>query len=143
MILKFEGGKELAAALAQLPARVSRRFLLESLEESAEPMRDRMESLAPRSPDAPHLRDQMVISRARTEDAREAAVVVGPTKRGFYGSFQEFGTAHHAPQPFARPAFDQTFAISLQILSQALWRELASKGISRTATAEAVVEGER
>jgi HK97 gp10 family phage protein len=36
------------------------------------------------------------------------AVVVraGPTKKAYYGMFQEFGTAHNAAQPFMRPTWD-------------------------------------
>lgn len=136
--LKFEGGKELMQALEQLPLRTSNRFVREALVEAAEPMRDRMEALAPVSDEAPHLKNVIVISKARTEDAREMAVAVGPTKKGFYGSFQELGTAHHGPQPFARPAFDQTWLQSLALLGSILWRELASRGIRRATT---VVDG--
>jgi HK97 gp10 family phage protein len=74
----------------------------------------------------------MVVSNARGFDLNEQGVAVGPTKAGFYGSFQEFGTAHHAAQPFARPAFDLTAQQSLQILVAVMWRELARRGISRT-----------
>lgn len=128
---RLEGGVELAKALATLSTAVSSRLLRESVIEGAEPMRDRMEELAPRSEDAPHLRDQMVISVERGEDRREAVVVVGPTRKGFYGSFQEFGTAHHSAQPFARPAFDQTWMQSMAIIAAALWRDLAARGVHR------------
>lgn len=37
---------------------------------------------------------------------RSAVCHVGPTKRVGQGILQEFGTAHHAPQPFMRPAWD-------------------------------------
>lgn len=37
---------------------------------------------------------------------RHAVVHVGPTHRGFYGLFGEFGTVHHPPHPFMRPAWD-------------------------------------
>jgi hypothetical protein len=68
---------------------------------------------------------------------------VGATRGGFYGSFQEFGTAHHAPQPWARPAFDATHQTSLRVFADALWRELAGRGIQRgSSSVEVPVEGE-
>lgn len=131
--VRLDGGADLARALSGLSARVSTRLIRESLIEAAEPMRDRMEQLVPVSDDAPHVRDEMVISKARSDtDARETAVAVGPTKKGFYGSFVEFGTAHMAAQPWARPAFDQTWLQSLGIFAAALWRELAGRGIRRS-----------
>jgi HK97 gp10 family phage protein len=140
---RMDGGKELVKALNQLSHRVSKKILLESLHEAAEPIRKRMEQNAPVSPEAPHLRDVMVIRTSRGEDARETAVAVGPTRAGFYGSFQEFGTAHHAPQPWARPAWEATSGQALQILGAAIWRELAGRGISRgMATATVPVEDE-
>lgn len=142
MIIRFSGGKEIAAALAKLPPRISKRFLIESLTEAAEPMRDAMERNVAVSPDPPHIRDVVVVGTSRGQDTREAAVVVGATRKGYYGSFLEFGTAHQAPQPWARPAFDATFQQALQILSAALWREMASRGIQRTETVETVVQGE-
>ena len=39
-------------------------------------------------------------------EGRHAVVQVGPTHRAFYGLFGEFGTAHHPPHPFMRPAWD-------------------------------------
>lgn len=38
---------------------------------------------------------------------RHAVAQVGPTHRAFYGLFGEFGTAHHPPHPFMRPAWDE------------------------------------
>jgi len=35
-----------------------------------------------------------------------AEIAVGPTNQVFYGMFQEFGTVHHGPKPFMRPAWD-------------------------------------
>ena len=147
--MKFEGGKDLAAALSGLPARVSKRILLESLTEAAAPLVLEMEDRAPR--DRGQLAEAMTVGRSRAgEDSREAVVAVGATRRGFYGSFQEFGTAHVPPQPWARPAFDATWQQCLQVFARALWGRLAVLGVkgaaSRTtfggADAPAHLEGE-
>jgi HK97 gp10 family phage protein len=136
MPLKFEGGEALAKALGSLSQGVSRRIQREVLKDAAEPMRREMAILAPHEPGAPDLRDSMTISSARGEDEQEVAVAVGPSKAGFYGSFQEFGTAHHSAQPFARPAFDAKASESLRLIGQGLWRELAAKGVGRARTVE-------
>ncbi|MGI3169987.1 HK97-gp10 family putative phage morphogenesis protein [Pseudooceanicola sp. C21-150M6] len=48
-----------------------------------------------------------LVAARRADKATRSAVVayVGPSKIAFHGTFQEFGTRHHAPQPFMRPAF--------------------------------------
>lgn len=123
--LTFGGGKQLAAALGELPARVSKRLLLASLAEASEPLRLEMEQRAPR--ESGQLSEAMVVRPARTRDQRETAVAVGASRRGYYGSFQEFGTAHVTPQPWARPAFEATWRTCLKILSDALWTRIAAK----------------
>jgi HK97 gp10 family phage protein len=142
MGLTFEGGPALAKALASLSQGVSRRIQREVLREAAEPMRREMAVLAPHEPGAPDLRESMTISPAKGEDEQEVAVAVGPSRKAFYGSFQEFGTAHHGAQPFARPAFDSKVSTSLDLIGKGLWRELAGKGIGRARTIQTPVQGE-
>lgn len=138
----FTGGQELQKALEQLPARVSKRFQLEALEHAAEPMRRAMELKAPVEPGKPDLRDTMVISRARGVDAKAAVVAVGPSRKGWHGSFQELGTAHVAPQPFVRPAFAEKAQEAMQRLGADIWASLASRGISRSVSSAVAVMGE-
>jgi HK97 gp10 family phage protein len=137
MRLRFEGGKELAANLEKLSKALSRKIQRDALTEAAEPLRARMGELAPRSDKTSgvHLADDIVISSARGQDSDEVAVAVGPSPTTFYGGLQEFGTAHHGAQPFARPAFDSEVDEALEILAAALWRELAARGIARTVSA--------
>lgn len=126
--LEFTGGPELAAALQTLAKRASTTVALEALAEAAEPLRARMEDDAP--VETGRLADVMVISRSRGRDAREQAVAVGASRPGFYGSFVEFGTAHMGPQPWARPAFDQTWQACLRLLASGLWSRLAARGVA-------------
>lgn len=42
----------------------------------------------------------------------------------FYGLFQEFGTAHHAAQPFMRPAFEQSKEQALIEMTDSLRRRI-------------------
>lgn len=124
------GGSLLARGLAGLPERVSKTVQRQALRAAAEPMRDAMAKLAPQEPGKPDLRDSMTISNARGGEHifdEEVAVAVGPSRAGFYGIFQEFGTIHHGAQPFARPAFDQNVRKALDILSKFLWAALAKR----------------
>lgn len=95
----------------------------------------------------------------RNDDKRQA-VAVGPARLltgahsvigrdgshrtigySFYSLFQEFGTIHHAAQPFARPAFDETAKTSLGIIGKAAWRELAGRGIGRSHSSRGPISG--
>lgn len=52
------------------------------------------------------LADEIVVGEPVTDGGR-VSVAVGPSEDAFYGIFQEVGTAHHAAQPFLRPAIDE------------------------------------
>jgi HK97 gp10 family phage protein len=133
--MRFEGGKELAAALRGLKAGVSKRIQREVLTDVAEPMRNAMSRNAPREPGAPDLADNIRISNGRKLDVvtdTEVAVRVGPTKAFFYGHIQEYGTVQHGPQPFMRPAFDAEAPKALTQIARRLWTELAARGVSRS-----------
>jgi HK97 gp10 family phage protein len=127
--LKFEGGSELAAALSELSLKLSSRLLREVLAEAGEPIRKTASSLAPRRSPAPNIADNIAISRAQTED--QAAVKIGPAKGFAYGLPLEIGTRKMQAHPFLRPAFEANRDRSLGIVRDALWRELAGKGIQR------------
>lgn len=135
--LKFEGGAELQQALGQLSDRVSKKVQLEALTFAADLPRRRMQELVHVEPGKPDIKDHMVITPVRGE----VAVSVGPAKASFYGSFLEFGTRHAEAFPFARPAFDQTWQKSLELISQDLWAAMAARRIGRSSTVETGVTG--
>jgi len=53
-----------------------------------------------------------------------AVMHVGPAADRFYAHLQEFGTAHHGPQPFLRPAFDAKGPEALSIIERDLGDEI-------------------
>jgi HK97 gp10 family phage protein len=61
-----------------------------------------------------------------------AEVAVGPTTKVFYGMFQEFGTAHHGPKPFLRPAWDSHKMDALNSIKDDLKEEI-DKAVQRAA----------
>lgn len=135
--MRVEGGTETAAALAKLSTALSTRILRGALAEGAEPIRQSMGSGAPRSDEAPHVADNIVVSTARTED--QAAVAIGPARGFGYALPLEIGTVDTAAQPFARPAYDGNIERSQGIISAAIWRELAGRGIGRSIASPAAV----
>lgn len=63
---------------------------------------------------------------------RAASCKVGPTKAVGQGILQEFGTAHHKPQPFMRPAWDTKKEAAAQEVQSALEEEI-KKAVDRAA----------
>lgn len=138
--MRFEGGDELAAALALLSPRVGKSVLRGALFDGAEPMRSDASRRAPREPGAPDLADNIGVAALRDRE-NMATVGIGPTDQFFfYDLFQELGTVHHQAQPFYRPAFDQNIEKSLGIIGQELWRALTARGFGvRSASAPSPV----
>ncbi len=127
--LTLTGDQHLSEALLALSDELKPAVLFEALEQAGEPMRARMAQLAPRGDQAPHMADNIGISRLRRVDGvtlhdDEVAVAIGPTKGFFYGYFQERGTIHHAAQPFVRPAFDSERDHALNAIARELWAAL-------------------
>lgn len=129
--VRFEGGEELARTLNTLSKRLSNRIVKDALLAAGEPMRASVARQAPVKPGAPDLAKNISIAPRNARGA-DVSVGIGPTKKSFfYDLFQEFGTVNHGAQPFYRPAFDEHVPTVLGKLGQALWTELAGRGISR------------
>lgn len=144
--MKISGGPQFAKALQALPFEKSRGLLVKILKHAAEPVRERMEQLAPVEPGKPDLKDAIVVQsvrkiddgtelEARVLDDSEAAVAIGPSKDAFYGIFQEYGVAPHGthpgnrPQPFARPAWDEQQLTALKIVQDDIWAHLRNTAV--------------
>lgn len=135
--LQVQGIEALKKALSALAFDDARHVKEGILKHAAEPMADRMGELAPWEPGRPDLKDSIRVQVVRSfQDAEigqidladdEAAVAVGPSKDAFYGYFQEYGVPPHGthpgnpPQPFARPAFDETSDTALKIVADDSW----------------------
>lgn len=127
---KFTGGAEIARRLLELPPEVSRRVLQGASRKAGNVIRDAARARAPVS-EYPehrqgHLRDNIIVS-VLTRHAMKVVMAIH-TGRAFWGNFLEFGTARMPPQPFMRPALDETADKALAVLG----RELG-KGVEREA----------
>lgn len=138
---KFEGGKEIAAALLQLSDRGARAIQQEALLDGAEVIRPAIAKAAPRRAPKPDIADNIVTSRLNVTEEHGGGLAVGPQKGFYYGTFLEFGTAHMSAQPFMRPGFDTTVGEALTTIGSSFWRELAAKGIHRSSAGSVPVEG--
>ncbi len=142
MKFKHRIDDNITARLRQMSDAVSHEVAIEALKEAAEPIRALASALAPRSNQAPHLADNIIVSettrvrgfggsgRWRDVDPFVSTVAIGPSYRPediFYGQFQEFGTAHHAAQPFLRPAFDVMRSRVPKMIAASLGRAIARR----------------
>jgi HK97 gp10 family phage protein len=144
MSYKLDGFAELDRQLEKMKPAMGKASMRRSAKKAAQPMADLMARLAPR--DEGDLSGSIAVStkldkrqaglhrKMFRNDKAAAEVFIGPSydlgAGGRHGHLLEFGTQHHAPQPFARPAWDQDKDQMLKRLSQALWQDI-QKTIAR------------
>lgn len=137
--VKFEGGRALDAALSQFNERKRRAIGRKALDNAGEIMAKAMRSKAPVEQGG--LRESIDVSGTLSKSARSAhrkvaeqERYVGPDSRPAAVQ-QEFGNENHPPQPFARPAFDETQDEVLKRLGDELWVgiEQAARSAARKA----------
>lgn len=150
--MRVEGLRELDKALAELPKSAAKATLRRVLKKAGKPIAIKAASLAPvdtanlalsidyatRKPHdheggrqafgrvmrAGGSRDQAIAaSRAASANNAFAEAFVGPGRHP-QAIMQEFGTVHHGPQPFMRPAWDATKGKALQIIIAELAGEI-------------------
>lgn len=141
--VKIEGLRDLEQALGEVSQAAGRGAMRRALIKAGGPLVDKAKALAP--VDSGALRASFAISaKLGTRQARlqrglglsksEVRVYVGPSydlgDGGRHAHLVEFGTRHHGPQPFMRPAWSQDKRAVLQRLQEAVWAEL-QKSIAR------------
>lgn len=145
--VKVEGLRELEKALADLPKATGKSAMRRVLKKRAQPVADAARSLAPHG--VGHLEDSITVSTKRpvgqkSESQRAFAaagggaagraaakaagsspvlIFIGPGRHP-QASLQEFGTSHHGPQPYMRPAWDRTKDAVLDGIKDDLWAEV-------------------
>jgi HK97 gp10 family phage protein len=158
--VKVEGLRGIKDALAELPKATGKNVMLRVLKQHAEPIADAARQLAP--VDQGDLKRSIrVLARKAGGDAGKAAfaeamrsgasraeagqaaraanrsaknaveVAIGPGRHP-QAIMQEFGTHHHAAQPFMRPAWDRYREELLPSIGKAMWDEIEA-AVSRRA----------
>ncbi len=137
---KIEGLAGLDQALGELPKSTARATLVRTGKKALEPFLADVKTLAPidadpaNSPKRPPgtLRDSYVIGTRLNKSQRKAVRKEGKNFAEVYagtndraGVQTEFGNAHQAAQPHARPAWDGTKVATLDAVSKLLWDEIA------------------
>jgi len=143
--VKLEGFDGFERNLAQLERLATRKAVARrALKKAAEPMADLASGLAP--VDKGNLANSVIVGtkldgrqakmhrRMFKGDRTSVEMFVGPSyllgDGGRHGHLQEFGTVHHAPQPFMRPAWDRDHKALLQRLGELMAVEI-EKAITR------------
>ncbi len=130
--VRVEGLREVDAALGQLGKATGRNVMRRVAVARLEPMAEEMRRRAP--VDQTDLRDSIAVTTKRPKGHRKQSEVeayAGPGRHP-QAHLQEFGTQHHGPQPFARPAWDQGKDALLDGIADDLWSEI-SKAAARQA----------
>ncbi len=113
----IQGLDELLKKLDALPYAVSKLVVARALRKGAEPIRAEAEREAPFL--SGRLQQEEVITVGE-QTATEAIAKIGPSKKAFYGLFQELGTAHQTPQKFLEPAFEAKVSEATQLIGEEL-----------------------
>ncbi len=128
--VRFSGDRELDRALRVLEKATPKPFLKGVMKASAKPLVKNMKTNVRK--DTGELRKSI---KARLKLAKKGLIImkVGPGKDQFWGMFLEFGTAHHSPFPWMRPAWDGKKDKTLALITAGLALQLnrVAKKISR------------
>ena len=114
----LEGAKELDLVLKKLPNAVRGRVMRSAAMAGARVVRDTAKRTVP--VEQGDLRDAIVARSERDAGRHEVKVKVGPTRRGFYGLFLEFGTVRLPARPWLRPAWEASKGKALNRIGKAL-----------------------
>lgn len=115
------GLQELLRTMEGLPLAMKRVLIVRALRKAAQPILDRMKTLAPNDPKTPgsRVRDNLTFN-VTDQTADGASAFIGFTSKAFFAGFAEIGTRHQKKTPFVGPAFDQTEEEAMRLLSETL-----------------------
>jgi len=132
--MKVEGFKELDEALTELVNTVGvsqatgKNLARRVLTRAAEPVASAAASSAPVASGT--LRTSITVGTQLSPRQRKSSPKVSPVEV-YVGAgplpqahMQEFGTAHNAPQPFMRPAWDANKGTAIETIKSGLWSEI-------------------
>ncbi len=137
---RIEGAAELDRVLKLLPKAIGERVLANAVRAGAKIIRDEARAKAPvrvsgglirlgkksskgRIPG--FLRANIITAKARRGTSSDSVTIhVGPSRKAFYGLFQEFGTRFHSARPFLRPAFDNNVEKAIKVIGIKLGKDI-------------------
>ncbi len=106
-----------------MPAKLGtkKNIIVRSLRKGGEVIRVRAEQLAPVL--TGNLKESMMVT-VSDQTADSAVAKIGPSRKGFYGQFPEFGTINQSADPFLRPAFDSQREQAVKVIGEELARQI-------------------
>jgi len=123
--VKITGLRELEQKLRDETKKVAKRTLRRAAKDASEIWENAISERAPAL--TGFLKSQITMSsKATGGDEGSLQVMVGPSKKAYYGIFQEFGTRFQKANPFMRPAFEQTKDEVLNVFVENLKHELTA-----------------
>lgn len=102
--IQVEGTARLRKQLERLDGTMRKKTLERMVEAGGELVREVAAQKAPVR--TGQLAASQIVQRIKSS-AYRAEAGIGPDEDAWYGVFAEFGTVHHAAQPFLRPAYDE------------------------------------
>ena len=100
-----EGMQELLAKMDNMTYVLQKRAIARSLRAGGELLAEDLSKAAPRSDEAPHMADTMMVTVGE-QTATGAIAKVGPSRKGYYAKFTEFGTMFISAQGWFRRIWD-------------------------------------
>lgn len=120
---RLVGADAMVRVLRSMPKEVSDKVVASAVRAGAAVVRKEAIARAPvRSGGRPkpgNLKKSIRALRTRKTE-HDVTYLVGPTGRGFYGLFLEFGTSRQAKRPWLRPAFEATADRALATIGKTL-----------------------
>jgi len=133
---KFQGARELEAALKALGPEVATKAGAQATRQATNVMRDAVKAGAPRgdqsskrtwrnkdgsqgTADYGHLHENVKTRKVRARKQHTVSFQV-TTGKAFWGRFSEFGTEHEPARPWFKPAIDQVASKVVAALAPAL-----------------------
>ena len=104
--ITLEGGDELLRQLRRIDESMQGATLTQATADGADVLVQGMRVVAPRGESGILASDKGIGMEQSIKDTKVAEFEIGPTKRAFYGVFQELGTIWMSANPFMRPAYD-------------------------------------
>lgn len=142
--VKVDGLRELNAALEELPKAAQRSVLRRVGMKALQPVADTARAMAPDDPGTGGNDLRSSIGVGTKLSPRQAKLARRDIRRGLddkyfitvyagagpvpHSHLQEFGTSHHGPQPFLRPAWDQNKSGVLETVKTELGSEITKAG---------------
>lgn len=132
--VSVDGQRDLDRALGQLAKATAKGVMRRVLLKAGVPIEEAARALAPDDPSTP-IDLKTSIDTSTKLGQRQARLNRKSTSKSFVEAFvgagvipqshmQEFGTAHHGPQPFMRPAWDANKMKALDIIKTDLGQEI-------------------